>query len=66
MKVYGGEILDDELDDMLDEDPTLDPVIRDNIGNSSIKTDKKESMMNVKKAAEDMARIREQEAEDDD
>lgn len=66
MKVSGGEILDDELDDMLDQDPTLDPVIRDNIGNSSLKPDKKESMMNVKKAAEEMMRIRDQESEDDD
>lgn len=64
ISVSGGEILDDELDDMLEQDMTLDPVIRD-MG-SSLNPDKKTMMIGVKKQAEEMMRIREQESEDDD
>lgn len=62
MPISGGEMLDDELDDMLDEDATMDPIIRD-VGKSS-RSDKKEAMINVKKAAEEMKRMREMEEED--
>lgn len=61
LPIMGGEMLDDDLDEMLDEDVTIDPIIR-NIGKSG-STDKKEAMMNVKKAAEEMMRMREQEGE---
>ncbi|MDD4930528.1 MAG: hypothetical protein PHG66_00035 [Candidatus Colwellbacteria bacterium] len=64
MPISGGEMLDDELDDMLEEDATMDPIIRD-VGKTG-RTDKKEAMMNVKKAAEEMKRMREMEEEDDD
>ena len=64
MPISGGEMLDDELDDMLDEDLTMDPIIRD-VGKTG-RTDKKESMMNVKKAAEEMKRMRDQEEENDE
>lgn len=63
MPISGGEMLDDELDDMLDEDATMDPIIRD-VGKTG-RTDKKEAMMNVKKAAEEMKRMREMEEEDE-
>lgn len=62
--ISGGEMLDDDLDDMLDEDATMDPIIRD-VGKTG-RSDKKEAMMNVKKAAEEMKRMREMEEEDDD
>jgi len=61
--ISGGEMLDDDLDEMLEEDATMDPIIRD-VGKTG-RTDKKEAMMNVKKAAEEMKRMREMEEEDD-
>jgi len=60
--VSGGEMLDDDLDDMMNEDVTMDPIIKSTM--ESGRGDKKEAMMNVKKAAEEMMRMREQEEED--
>lgn len=60
-QVAGGEVLDDDLDDMLDEDPTLDPQIR-SVASGSRNVDKKVSMDSVKKAAMEMQKMRESES----
>lgn len=67
MQVSGGEMLDDELDDMLNEDVNMDPQIRSNMNANSGKIgsiDRKEQMDNVKKAASEMAKMRETEIDD--
>lgn len=66
IQIAGGEMLDDELDDMLDEDPTMDPQIREsmNSGKNGYKPDRKETMDSVKKAAAEMAKMREMEEDD--
>lgn len=66
MQVSGGEMLDDELDDMLNEDLTMDPQIRNMNSNKSGggSIDRGEQMKNVKMAAAEMAKMREAEAED--
>lgn len=63
IQISGGEVLDDELDDMLDDDPTIDPLIRTSMNsNKNGSVDKKDSMNSVKKAAEEMKRMREDES----
>jgi hypothetical protein len=60
MNVSGGEMLDDELDEMLNEDSTMDPQIKKAKGGSM---DKKEALANVKKAAMEMMEMRKAELE---
>ena len=55
MKISGGEMLDDELDDLLEDSNTS--------SSSKQQVDRKEAMNSVKKAAEEMKRMRENETE---
>ena len=61
MNITGGELLEDDLDDILNEDQTMDPQITKNSKNSKNNVDKKEAMDSVKKAAMEMQRSRENE-----
>lgn len=63
ISISGGEMLDDELDDMLDEDPTLDVEIRST--KKAQYMDKKEAMDSVKKAAMEMQKMRSLEEEEE-
>jgi hypothetical protein len=56
-----GEIVGEDLDDILNEDPTLDPDIKKSIASKSV--DKKESMDSVKRLAMEMQQGREIEEE---
>ena len=56
-----GELIGEDLDDMLDEDPTMDPSIKKSMSNKTI--DKKESMDAVKRIAMEMQQGREMDDE---
>jgi hypothetical protein len=60
INVMGGEILDDDLDSILGDDPSIDPQIKKGI-KSVQGVDKKEAMDSVKKVAMEMQRLRENE-----
>lgn len=57
MDISEGEMIDDGLDDMLEEDATMDPVIK---GVKNSKSD------DVKKVAEEMMRIRDEQVQNED
>lgn len=57
LEINDGELLGEDLDTF--EDESIDPVITKNINNKGIKTDKKETMDSVKRAAMEMQKMRE-------
>lgn len=58
--VNGGEMLDDDIDDIFNGDNTIDPAIKNNISTSKSKVDKKDLMDNVKRVAMEMQKMREE------